>query len=1197
VREFFRQNLAAKKPSEAPADGKPQPPDVSTIENGEVKPAKGFLENFEAGYQMSTVGLGVRGKMPGLQTPVEADRFERWANMAGMTIGDIPAMVVGALGGGTSGAVVGSAVPVVGTATGALVGSGAGAMALPAALRQSMVDAYSKGEVKSFADYWDRVGNIFMEFGKGAIVGGSTAGAGGAVRGGLSAATGPVMRETAALTAEITTMVTMGRALEGKVPEPNDFLDAAIFLGGVKGSTWAAGKLQTIYAKTGVTPAEVIDHAQKDPVLKQEVLSKSEEIPTAYKGMVEGTGTPTAKAVKAPKDATVSSEVLSKPVEEKASVTPFEEPKPKAPAEQPEAPARGDAEKAVLDRIASSDKPKNPTSFSDLYTAFVDDLHPIKQFRDLLKGDEPVLAKDDPYVAARLTRGSAGKADHFLEYGTFDFNSFQKTGKGLKQVLEPVMGDLEGFKAYAVAARTMELAKRGIESGVPKEDAAAVVAAGKGKFGEAFKGLQDYQNGVAKYLRDAGILNKESFDTMVEANKSYVPFYRLVEEDGGRGPGAGLRVRNPIKAIKGSERKILDPIESIVKNTYLYVALAERNRALTSMAALAEKSPLGSELMQKVKTSTRPIEVTEPEVAKFLEEHGISLSPEAFTIFRPDRSPLAKDEIALFRDGKREVYQVAPEVAEAINKLDRGSLNLVTKILAAPAKMLRAGVTLTGEFAVRNFARDTLMSAILPKYQGIPIYDSLVGLGSVITKDEHYQNWLKSGGANSAMVAIDQNYIEKNIFKLSKDTNLIDNTWNVVKSPLAMLRTVSELAENATRLGVYRRAVKNADDPNTLAFGGMESREGTLDFQRIGAKMRGVNAITAFMNVGVQGIDRTVQSFRERPAATLLRVGAFITAPSVMLWAANHDDPRYKEIPQWQKDMFWLVMTKDTVYRIPKPFELGILFGSLPERALDAYFGENPRAFKDFQKTVFEGLLPNYIPTIVQPFVEHWANKSTFTGNPIVPFDVEGELPEYRYQPYTSIVAKKLGQFVAAVPGVGNTSFASPAVIENYVRAWSGGVGAYALQVADEALIQSGAVEDPVKPAATLSDIPFVKAFVVRHPSAQAQSIQDFMDRYQEKSQVLTTIRKQAQEGNFEAAQKLLVADEYAADMIKLSGVKEALTQQHRFIRLVYNNKDIKPEEKRQLIDGVYNGMIETARLGNQILDDYERSVKLVQSR
>jgi hypothetical protein len=77
-------------------------------------------------------------------------------------------------------------------------------------------------------------------------------------------------------------------------------------------------------------------------------------------------------------------------------------------------------------------------------------------------------------------------------------------------------------------------------------------------------------------------------------------------------------------------------------------------------------------------------------------------------------------------------------------------------------------------------------------------------------------------------------------------------------------------------------------------------------------------------------------------------VAAGVTLPSVLLWMANHDDPRYKDIPTWQKDLFWIVMTDEHVYRIPKPFEIGVIFGSVPERMLDKFAADDPEAFKHF---------------------------------------------------------------------------------------------------------------------------------------------------------------------------------------------------------------------------------------------------------
>lgn len=31
--------------------------------------------------------------------------------------------------------------------------------------------------------------------------------------------------------------------------------------------------------------------------------------------------------------------------------------------------------------------------------------------------------------------------------------------------------------------------------------------------------------------------------------------------------------------------------------------------------------------------------------------------------------------------------------------------------------------------------------------------------------------------------------------------------------------------------------------------------------------------------------------------------------PSVLLWFANKDDERVQQLPQWQRDMFWIVPT------------------------------------------------------------------------------------------------------------------------------------------------------------------------------------------------------------------------------------------------------------------------------------------------
>lgn len=76
------------------------------------------------------------------------------------------------------------------------------------------------------------------------------------------------------------------------------------------------------------------------------------------------------------------------------------------------------------------------------------------------------------------------------------------------------------------------------------------------------------------------------------------------------------------------------------------------------------------------------------------------------------------------------------------------------------------------------------------------------------------------------------------------------------------------------------------------------------------------------------------REWKANPRDMTVKTAMWITLPSVLLWELNKDDPRYQELPQWQKDIFWIIPTKDTLIKIPKPFELGILFGTVPERML-----------------------------------------------------------------------------------------------------------------------------------------------------------------------------------------------------------------------------------------------------------------------
>jgi conjugative element/phage-associated large polyvalent protein len=499
------------------------------------------------------------------------------------------------------------------------------------------------------------------------------------------------------------------------------------------------------------------------------------------------------------------------------------------------------------------------------------------------------------------------------------------------------------------------------------------------------------------------------------------------------------------------------------------------------------------------------------------------------------------------------------------------------------------------------------------------------GLGSILTRGEMYQRWLKSGGANSALVAIDRDYINQNVIKLEQP-GALNRVKNVVKSPLEALRILSELSENATRVGEFMRATGKGKDAFAAGFG---SREVTLDFARRGAQMRGLNLIIPFLNAQIEGNDRAARAFKDHPLRTTFRVMLSITLPSILLWWVNHDDDRWKELPRWQRDLFWIILTdkwepyrvkgddgklrdatdddvgnrasrtyfrkagdrwevnNGTVWRIPKPFELGILFGSVPERILDAFFTDHPNALKNLHKSVIGALLPNFIPQAALPIMEHLFGRSFFLERPLVPKYLEDIRPKFQIGPQTTETAQLVGKLIAKAND--KTSFGSPMVIENYVRAWTGTLGMSALQAIDKGLDIAGLAATKVKPEKTLADTPVIRAFVARYPGAGVQSVEDFYDEYHDRKVNIATVKYLAKSG--EAEESRAEADGHP--LVTAEKIHQALGVQSKVIRGIYQDKTMTPREKRELIDATYFQMIELAKAGNDIFRKSDKRKEL----
>ena len=673
--------------------------------------------------------------------------------------------------------------------------------------------------------------------------------------------------------------------------------------------------------------------------------------------------------------------------------------------------------------------------------------------------------------------------------------------------------------------------------------------------------LYDYQKRILLILVDSGNLSQKQFNTILTKNPNYVPFDRMVEgiEPTGAMPVSKRRftsARAPIKRIKGSELEIQNPVESMIKNTYRIMDIAERNTVARNIAKLSSVLP---EEISPLKIKMKPVRLTKKEAG------------EAKTIFRPSQFKPKGNVIEYFENGKRSYIEVTSNLYQAMTGLNETSVNLVTKILSMPAHTLRVGATITPEFMVRNPLRDQLTALMQTKLGFKPFVDTTGAIADILGKSKHYNDWLRSGGAYSGFVELSRPKLKIMLADLKNKPNLLKSLNIITRA-----QDISQLMEQATRVGVYKAGIKKGLTPIEAGF---ESREATLDFARKGAKTKDFNAIVAFFNAGVQATDKLARTAKDDPVGFTAKGIATITIPSLISYMANKDDPGYKELPRWQKDLFWIFKAGDTYVRIPKPFAYGQIFGSVPERFFEYLDSQDPKAFEGLQKSLYESLSPvsgdpmsGLLPTGIKPLIENQANWSFFRQRSVIPAGKERLKPSEQYGRFTSETAKFIGKALNV----------SPAKIENLASGYFGGSGRYALEAADKAgaLFTGQPIE---KKPTELADIPLVKGFVTRSPYASSESLNQFYKNKKKAEEAYLTYRKLRNENRNEEAKKLIDTNKYYKYYKTFNKFAQTISKVNDQIDKV-EKSSISVDQKRKEIDRLEKQKTAFAKQANMLI-------------
>lgn len=636
---------------------------------------------------------------------------------------------------------------------------------------------------------------------------------------------------------------------------------------------------------------------------------------------------------------------------------------------------------------------------NELYTKTIDRFHPISMLAKEAGQEQATRNAMTGYY------GAGSKAEYHVDFE-----------------LTPILKEqnLTDLRKAAIAFRDIELSGRGIQgsnTGDPKaalKELESRLGVEKVRaIGDTLKKLYAYQDKMVKeYLVDTGVIGRQAYENMRANNQFYVPFKRVMDQVDDflgvvpqtRNAGS-VASQNVIKGIKGSAREIIDPIESIVEASYKMVNLGQRQKVAQQIVNLGK---------------TKPGFIT-----KIMGQVGN----------RPN--------IALFENGKVVHYAVPEEIAIAAKGLTDDAMNTLVKILQFPTKIFRASATgLNPEFAIPNVARD-LQSAWVN--YGLNPFTWARGLAHFIKRDDVYEEFLKSGGKTS-FVAIDRPTIRKTVGDIEgKGISILHP-----KRLYDMASYLSEASEMGTRISLFEnqlaKGLKQGLSKNEAAIrAAYAAQEGTVNFARRGADTKSINAIYAFLNARIQGVDRLMRSLKNDPKSAGMRLGFMVATPALGLYAwnrnfASYDDERVVSKSDRQNN--FIIMLSDTpinqlggaqYIKIPKA-EVGKLANPL-ESFLAMLDGKDGKT-KEALVAALKGFLPvdnvgDLIPTALRPPVEVAANKNFFFGSEIVPNYKLNYPSQYQYSSYTAPLYKMIGENLKVSPAK------IQALVEGYATGWA----------------------------------------------------------------------------------------------------------------------------------------------------------------
>jgi hypothetical protein len=838
------------------------------------------------------------------------------------------------------------------------------------------------------------------------------------------------------------------------------------------------------------------------------------------------------------------------------------------------------------------------------------------------------------YVSARLATGLADVMHGIMHYAAPEWRDgviqARANTRGVLDVLSDLGSDLTPWLVWLGSKRAQLLKAQGRENNMSDADIAEGLSMGAGKealFEQVYRDYAKINEAVLDLAEQGGLIDPAQRATWL--TDYYVPFYRETEDSVFSGPRSskGLSHQSAaIKALKGGTLPTNDLLENMLQGWTKRVDAAMKNKALMETVDNLKESRFmtqedlkwqrlvvpRAEVVKKIKGDRVALEfwaeqLGMDETANHLQvAHELSkLDTKGYEELWGRVAPTDPDVIRVQRAGTNEYYRVHDEaLLRSVKHMEGSQFNdPVTKLGRAFKRILTTGVTASPDFILRNFIRDAAHAwAINPDGFKFGI-DSIKGLRAAFKQDQDYRDLMFAGASfqggyvhatdPEASAQIIRRALEKKGMTRAQSSAYLGSlvtspaaAKDMVKQGWQKYRELGDVVENSNRLSTYKAALASGKSKRQAAF---EAKD-VMDYSMRGNFAAAVwfTDMVPFLNARMQGLyklGRATKTENGEWAAEFAKKAGYIALFSLLLAAANDDDERYQELPDWDKDMnwhFWFSADQEQPFRIPKPFEIGLLAGTVPERMLHAALGSQDSSdlFRAVVHGVFETLAFNPVPQIVQPVREVQANRDFFRDSPIEDMSDEGKLPEARYDERTSAIGYGVGQVSGKLLGV------SPKQVDHLVKGYTGTLGGYVLSLSNVVAEQ---FSDAERPAYTAADIPVVKV-VYQGETVRSNRYQgEFYDALNEVEQLHRTVKAYREDGQGDRAKSLGDANQDKLQHRKALGfARQQLGAIRKRMDAIHRDTGKGSEQKRKELDSLQHRANQVAeRIAKKVKDDF----------